>query len=114
MNRVIKFRAWDGEKMHHFDLSDTIAPSLEDNIMQFTGLQDANGVDIYEGDIIGTSMYSGYKYEVRFENAAFYLYHYKSLKQIDGIPMKWGLFSRFFEVIDFKYEAQVISNIYEN
>jgi uncharacterized phage protein (TIGR01671 family) len=87
---------------------------IDHKLMQFTGLQDANGVDIYEGDIIGTSMYSGYKYEVRFENAAFYLYHYKSLKQIDGTPMKWGLLSRFFEVTDFKYEAQVIGNIYEN
>lgn len=52
--REIKFRAWDGEKIHP-DVIRTLSYCLiaEDiTVEQYTGLKDENGVEIYENDII--------------------------------------------------------------
>jgi uncharacterized phage protein (TIGR01671 family) len=59
--RMIKFRAWDGEQMVSPDYvarngvaywrSNSI-PTCSEMVMQFTGLHDKNGKEIYEGDLI--------------------------------------------------------------
>lgn len=93
--REIKFRAWDSEKkimfssdvlnvFIHFDGQLQSAnengiirgtyntPKL--NLMQYTGIKDGNGVEIYEGDILNVSKeYSGsfFPTQVIFENGAF-------------------------------------------
>ena len=84
MNRPIKFRAWDKEEqeMHGFELRDALSTGIDfydDDapLMQFTGLLDKNGKEIYEGDVVKQVMYdtdkSWYEAEVIFNRGRFCL-----------------------------------------
>ena len=88
--RQIKFRAWDDGKMvyekdiQHLSLIDEPVLRLakfwcnirnDSKVMQFTGLKDRSGVDIYEGDIVKTDLchpsWVGLAYEIVFQEGAF-------------------------------------------
>lgn len=85
MNRDIKFRAWDKENevmipwaRDMFSDSSRVTswgndfPSEEDGIllMQFTGMQDSKGTDIYEGDVL-RRLGDGHPFRVIFLDGAF-------------------------------------------
>lgn len=63
MSRDFKFRAWieDEERMQHWDgIFHMPDPSYKtmSKIMQYTGLEDCSGQEIYEGDIVNAQTFA--------------------------------------------------------
>jgi uncharacterized phage protein (TIGR01671 family) len=117
MKREIKFRAWDKLLKKMFNdisfiyIKDSLSYSLYENktgkyfvsqcyLMQFIGLKDKNGKEIYEGDIIKARFWDREKrktFQVYFEDGCF--------------------FAKSIEMDAFLYELknmEVLGNIYEN
>ena len=109
MSREIKFRAWDNKNKVMYptaiiDVSGNIMGMFEDQqsffdtgraeIMQYTGLKDKNGKEIYEGDILSWSLSPSLKYK--------------------PFLMTWNELEARFTDYSPKEKAAVIGNIYEN
>ena len=125
MQRLIKFRAWDGEKMDRLwkdgrlvvDASTGEAQKIGFGstpfnvsiphgltLMQYTGLKDKNGVEIYEGDII---QYYTFYYGNKKERKEVVEWIDDMQDDSFGEPLSMGY--RFYGS-----EIEVIGNIYEN
>ena len=113
MQREIKFRAWnEGQMIYTTDefrseqFLTTAGDILNrfDTVMQFTGLKDKNGKDIYEGDIVKLNE-AAYIFTVNWVDYQFKLVHIKYNK------MDWGCIGR---IADLNFNVEIIGNIYEN
>lgn len=117
--RAIKFRAWDKEyqemkynaeqaydgcgQLHAIDCFGQLLEEENYKVMQYTGLKDKNGKEIYEGDIVNYSHPRTNEIirTVTFKHGAF---------GIEGIYEKTHII--FGNILDSHIE--VIGNIYEN
>ena len=130
MNRDIKFRLWSkiGKKFIETDNPDLdfvinnngylysieycygetcILPQMDTEVLQFTGLKDRNGKEIYEGDIL--------KYNFPYDGR---LKHVSSVKFLET-EASFGIKDRYENEIPLYRIAannyfEVIGNIYEN
>lgn len=123
--REIKFRAWDGEKFvpqEHlywkgykfvagaWNYNEEYIPADEQvdvEIMQYTGLRDKNGTEIYEGDTVKAYHREWEEYtthSVKFCDGAFSIGRYWK----DGIH-SWYSMEQYESS-----ELEVIGNIYQN
>ena len=117
--REIKFRAWekwDGEpaKMVYFDIcSSKTIEELATNaiIMQYTGLKDINGREIYEGDIVIWGHIEGWYKEVPVRIA---IVEFNPDIQFNCINLKRTFLFGQFAYQDTHNALEVIGNIYEN
>jgi len=133
-NREVKFRIWDGKEMYYQDSSGWTGSSglicvaeiytgYSDSdewencvLMQYTGLTDKNGKEIYEGDVVKFSSelnvfieidYSNYRDEESPKQIISEVYFEKG-----GFTFDWQ-FGYEGEEVRFK-EVEVIGNKFEN
>ena len=133
MNREIKFRVYDEDlkKMRYFNSShDFICFDEKGNgyyhnmqtglgewfsdLMQYTGLKDKNGVEIYENDIIDIHQtVNGYnQFVIQYNNYKFSARYYnQKTKQILG----WYQYDldELFEINEAEKEIEVIGNVWD-
>lgn len=114
--RIIKFRYWDGEKMKYLEplkvdsenkglICYGEADTNPIAIMQFTGILDNNGKEIYEGDIIAENQNGKFfsKHKVLFRNGFFGISNNEPLEMIRVLRKNKGM-----------RQLEVIGNIYES
>jgi uncharacterized phage protein (TIGR01671 family) len=147
--REIKFRAWDkgNQKMlyqdkHHFSIRlrgrgfegnevyiehsnwiDNFFTPVQGTLMQYTGLKDKNGKEIYEGDILLVRLADAPDWEedkikglIKWGTytAGFTLVSNLGGKSVGGFRISNPYISTIAEMPDGRVLGDVIGNIYEN
>lgn len=112
MNRKIKFRAWfkDIGMKYHYNPYESC-----DALMQFTGLLDKNGKEVFEGDVVGVEMFTRFKkYVVKFGFGSYDFGAYSFVGfYLEGLKDKDDFDGTANYMLNEK-KIEVIGNIYED
>ena len=124
--REIKFRCWYDNQMHKvqdisfrhktINLFGADIIKFEDGtLMQYTGLKDKNGVEIYEGDIIDIHQtVNGYnQFVIEYDDYKFSARYYNQKTKEIGSWYNYDL-DELFELNEYEKELEVVGNIYED
>ncbi len=135
MNRDIKFRAWHKTYKKMFKIGQltiekgswnyepkdkefigmSISCQPDFILMQYTGLKDKNGVEIYEGDILETCENYGMaecwlRYEVKYEEQLAQFVLFPTIENGTYNNNNWNI-----PIYEYNEQArEIIGNIYEN
>lgn len=134
-NRKIAFRAWDkdqklmlkyephGQQIYIKFNGETVDIDRDGDemeikgleLMQFTGLKDRNGVEIYEGDFVSNGKNT---WQVEFMGGSFWLSKKHDILGSESTPMYRALLPSKFMNLDYPDgeigTVEVVGNIYEN
>jgi uncharacterized phage protein (TIGR01671 family) len=121
MSREIKFRAWN--KRHNVMIYDvqkgedfsTRLEMKDQKIMQYTGLKDKNGKEIYEGDILAISHGYTISYLEKCKNVPTGVVEWKGYSDGEYIDNVECYMASIYPVSDVQTkDIEVLGNIYEN
>ena len=126
--REIKFRAWCGERMYYMENFDFFINECgacinvnhpeygktykvtKWNLMQYSGLKDRNGQEVFEGDVIKMiALHNDHNQKGAVDYASIYFSHGQFCIALDGYKIGTPLFN-----VKLSSSVEVIGNIHEN
>lgn len=116
MDRVIKFRFWRDNTMqmaHTMNAYDNNNFAGDGEIlMQFTGLYDCEGKEIYEKDIVEVELFGIIKQYVILWRNDFFCWAYLPLEYAKETLEGWG--DAFEGQLTYQHKPRILGNIYEH